>query len=77
MKARDQYFQVITEVEEQNGSEGMVKKVAKVASIRVVLFLEDLGPTSSAPSLSSNASKMSSSISPVRRQPIKATIAEA
>ena len=57
VKAHDQYFQVITEVEEQNGSEGMVKRVAKVASIRVVFFLEDLGPTSSAPSLSSNASK--------------------
>ena len=73
VKAHDQYFQVITEVEEQNGSEGMVKRVAKVASIRVVLFLEDLGPTSSTPSLSSNAPKMSSSISPVKQQPARSS----
>ena len=66
VKAHDQYFQVITEVEEANGTEGMVKRVAKVASVRVVLFLEDLGPSTAPPS---NGKMMVSSSSSIREQP--------
>jgi|EP00945_MAST-04E_sp_MAST-4E-sp1_P005223 hypothetical protein len=55
VRAHDQYFQCISEVEMATSKNGAgspqfgAQRLAKTASIRVVVYVEDLGPTSTKP----------------------------